>query len=122
MLFAMRVIATVLAAGLIATATISEFFHLSWFSHQSPQAISSASEASTKRQPNILFILTDDQDLELGSVDYTPLIRKHLKDRGTSFQNFFVTTTVCCPARVSLWTGRLAHNTNVTDVYPPWGW
>jgi N-acetylglucosamine-6-sulfatase len=28
---------------------------------------------------------------------------------------------ICCPSRVNLWTGQLAHNTNVTDVTPPYG-
>lgn len=72
-------------------------------------------------KPNILFVITDDQDLELDSVAYTPLIQKHLRDKGTFFRNHFVTTALCCPSRVSLWTGRQAHNTNVTDVRPPYG-
>lgn len=76
---------------------------------------------TTVRQPNILFILTDDQDLALNSVDFMPLTRKHMVEKGTDFRNHFVTTAICCPSRVSLWTGRQAHNTNVTDVAPPWG-
>lgn len=74
-----------------------------------------------RSKPNILFVITDDQDLELDSVAYTPLIQKHLRDKGTFFRNHFVTTSLCCPSRVSLWTGRQAHNTNVTDVKPPYG-
>ncbi|KAJ5675433.1 hypothetical protein N7462_008330 [Penicillium macrosclerotiorum] len=77
--------------------------------------------ASSSKPPNFLFVITDDQDLELDSVAYTPLIRKHLRDKGTFFRNHFVTTALCCPSRVSLWTGRQAHNTNVTDVKPPYG-
>lgn len=73
------------------------------------------------RQPNFIFIITDDQDLELDSVQYTPLVQKHIRNKGTFFQNHFVTTALCCPSRVSLWTGRQAHNTNVTDVSPPYG-
>ncbi|KAI9927281.1 hypothetical protein MW887_003668 [Aspergillus wentii] len=85
------------------------------------QAVMSDSETTGKQQPNILFIITDDQDLELNSTSYTPLTLKHLRDKGTTFQNHFVTTALCCPSRVSLWTGRQAHNTNVTDVKPPYG-
>lgn len=75
----------------------------------------------SSKPPNILFVITDDQDLQLDSISYTPLIQKHLRDKGTFFRNHFVTTALCCPSRVSLWTGRQAHNTNVTDVNPPYG-
>ncbi|KAJ6100451.1 hypothetical protein N7499_000081 [Penicillium canescens] len=77
--------------------------------------------AHSSRKPNILFVITDDQDLELDSISYTPHITRHIRDRGTFFRNHFVTTALCCPSRVSLWTGRQAHNTNVTDVNPPYG-
>ncbi|OQE29547.1 hypothetical protein PENSTE_c002G05447 [Penicillium steckii] len=65
--------------------------------------------------------MTDDQDLQLDSLSYTPLTMKHMAEKGTTFANHFVTTALCCPSRVSLLTGRQAHNTNVTDVNPPWG-
>ncbi|KAG6847405.1 hypothetical protein H0H93_008300, partial [Arthromyces matolae] len=77
--------------------------------------------AASSKKPNFLFILTDDQDLKLNSLDYTPLTVKHIRDKGLDFTNHFVTTALCCPSRVSLWTGRQAHNTNVTDVSPPYG-
>ncbi|OTB06196.1 hypothetical protein M426DRAFT_10012 [Hypoxylon sp. CI-4A] len=74
-----------------------------------------------RKQPNVVFVLTDDQDAHLGSLDYMPLVKKHLLDRGTYFNGHYATTAVCCPSRVTLWTGQLAHNTNVTDVKPPYG-
>ncbi|KAI0403695.1 arylsulfatase-like protein [Xylaria palmicola] len=72
-------------------------------------------------RPNIVFILTDDQDLHMQSLDYMPFVKSHLVKQGTSFQRHFCTTALCCPSRVSLWTGKAAHNTNVTDVVPPYG-
>lgn len=84
------------------------------------QSILNPSETQS-RKPNILFVITDDQDLQLDSISYTPRISKHIRDQGTFFRNHFVTTALCCPSRVSLWTGRQAHNTNVTDVHPPYG-
>lgn len=72
-------------------------------------------------RPNIIFILVDDQDLLLDSIRYMPNLNKHLAQEGTFYRNHFVTTALCCPSRVSLLTGRLAHNTNVTDVNPPYG-
>ncbi|KAI1104910.1 Arylsulphatase [Jackrogersella minutella] len=74
-----------------------------------------------RRQPNVVFVLTDDQDAHLSSLDYMPLVKKHLLDRGTYFSRHYATTAVCCPSRVTLWTGKFAHNTNVTDVKPPYG-
>ena len=55
------------------------------------------------------------------SLDYMPLVKKHLLDEGTFYSRHFCTIALCCPSRVSLWTGKAAHNTNVTDVKPPYG-
>jgi hypothetical protein len=72
-------------------------------------------------RPNIILVLTDDQDLHMQSVDYMPLLKKHVIDRGTFYKRHYCSTAICCPSRVTLWTGRNAHNTNVTDVFPPYG-
>jgi arylsulfatase A-like enzyme len=72
-------------------------------------------------RPNIVVILTDDQDLHMDSVDYMPLLKKHIIDHGTFYKHHYCSTAICCPSRVTLWTGRNAHNTNVTDVFPPYG-
>ncbi|KAI0514418.1 alkaline-phosphatase-like protein [Xylaria bambusicola] len=74
-----------------------------------------------KTRPNVVFVLTDDQDLHLDSLQYMPFVRKHLIEKGTSFNKHYCTTALCCPSRVTLWTGRVPHNTNVTDVSPPYG-
>lgn len=89
----------------------------------SEAAISQQDQAVLDSTPgkNIVFILTDDQDAVLDSVAYMPRLQKHVIDRGTSFVNHFTTTAICCPSRVSLWTGKQPHNTNVTDVSPPHG-
>jgi hypothetical protein len=79
------------------------------------------SSAVHNERPNIVLILTDDQDLHMNSLDYVPLIKEHLIDRGTLFRRHFCTTAICCPSRVTLLTGKAAHNTNVTDVFPPYG-
>lgn len=83
--------------------------------------LSALSEASPKSRPNFLFVFTDDQDLTMNSVEYMPHVSSRIRDQGIDFTNHFVTTALCCPSRVSLWTGRQAHNTNVTDVSPPYG-
>ncbi|QIX01991.1 hypothetical protein AMS68_007508 [Peltaster fructicola] len=80
-----------------------------------------ASGALSKKQPNIVFILTDDQDVEMNSLDYMPLLHKYVINEGTLFDRHYCTVAICCPSRVNLWTGRAAHNTNVTDLFPPYG-
>jgi N-acetylglucosamine-6-sulfatase len=72
-------------------------------------------------KPNFIFIITDDQDLLLDSVNYQPSVQKHFAQEGTWFKKHFCTVALCCPSRVSLLTGKAAHNTNVTDVAAPYG-
>jgi arylsulfatase A-like enzyme len=70
-----------------------------------------ADSKAENKKPNIVFILTDDQDLHMNSLDFMPLTQRHLLDRGTLFKRHFCTIALCCPSRVSLWTGKAAHNT-----------
>lgn len=67
-------------------------------------------------KPNFIFIMTDDQDLHLNSLEYQNIVQKQLIEKGTIFKKHFCTVALCCPSRVSLLTGKAAHNTNVTDV------
>ncbi|KAG0927918.1 hypothetical protein G6F30_012551 [Rhizopus arrhizus] len=76
---------------------------------------------SQAEKPNIVFIFTDDQDYQLNSLDYMPNVQKHLVEKGTTFRNHYATVSLCCPSRVSLLRGQYAHNTNITDVSPPYG-
>ncbi|KAL7797221.1 alkaline-phosphatase-like protein [Trichoderma ceciliae] len=92
-------------------------FALSWLLLLS--TILKADAASNR--PNIVFILTDDQDNHMGTLDHMPSVQKHLVHQGTTFEKHYCSVALCCPSRVSLWTGQLAHNTNVTSVNPPWG-
>lgn len=71
--------------------------------------------------PNFIFIITDDQDMHLNSLDYQQSVQKHFAQEGTWFKKHFCTVALCCPSRVSLLTGKAAHNTNVTDVSAPYG-
>ncbi|KAI1341591.1 Arylsulphatase [Xylariaceae sp. FL0016] len=72
-------------------------------------------------RPNILFIFTDDQDVHMDSLSYMPLLKKYITDEGTLFSHHYCTVSLCCPSRANLWSGKAAHNTNVTDLSPPYG-
>lgn len=80
-----------------------------------------AAVTSHASKPNFILIMTDDQDLLMDSIDYQPLVQKHFAQEGTWFKKHFCTVSLCCPSRVSFLTGKAAHNTNVTDVSPPYG-
>jgi N-acetylglucosamine-6-sulfatase len=68
------------------------------------------------RSPNIVLILTDDQDLRMNSLDHMPNVQRLLVNEGTSYTRHYAPTALCCPARVSIMTGLHAHNHHVTDV------
>ncbi|KAG2448680.1 hypothetical protein HYH02_006037 [Chlamydomonas schloesseri] len=74
-------------------------------------------------QPNFVVILVDDQDYLLNSTDrkYMPKLHRYIGDQGLHLNNFIVTSSLCCPSRVSLLTGRLTHNHNVTSNQAPQG-
>ena len=85
------------------------------------QPLSDDLASTTRARPNIIFFLTDDQDVHLDSLAYQPSVHRHLIDQGLTFKRHFCTVALCCPSRVNLWTGKAAHNTNVTDINPPYG-
>ncbi|MFC4072133.1 sulfatase family protein [Actinoplanes subglobosus] len=66
------------------------------------------STASTR--PNIVLVLVD--DLSMNLVQYMPQVRK-LQQDGTSFSNYTVTDSLCCPSRASLLKGQFPHNTGI---------
>lgn len=81
-------------------------------------AIASQSEAADRHRPNILFILTDDQRWDaLSCMGHafvkTPNIDR-IRHEGALFENAFVTTSLCSPARASFLTGTYAHTNGVT--------
>ncbi|KAH8678465.1 arylsulfatase precursor [Xylariales sp. PMI_506] len=65
--------------------------------------------------------MTDDQDLHMSSLDYQSAVQQHIVEQGTTFQRHYCTVSLCCPSRVSMLTGRAAHNTNVTNISGPYG-
>jgi arylsulfatase A-like enzyme len=50
-----------------------------------------------------------------------PKTKALLADRGTTFENFFVTYPFCCPSRASILRGQYSHNTHIVGNEQPWG-
>jgi len=67
------------------------------------------------RKPNILFIFTDQQNVNALSANGNPYLKTPNQDflvkNGISFLNSYCTAPVCGPSRSSLITGRMPHET-----------
>ena len=73
----------------------------------------------TRERPNIVFILTDDLDAE--SISVMPKLHSLLTERGTTFNNAFVTNPLCCPSRATFLRGQYSHNTKILSSSPQAG-
>ena len=71
--------------------------------------------------PNIVLILTDDQDVQSGMLAYMPHLQDLLVARGTSFPNNMVPLSLCCPSRTTILRGQYPHNTGVLGNSLPTG-
>lgn len=70
---------------------------------------------SAATQPNIIFFITDDMDMDLYTFteagegnNLTPNLAR-LADEGTIFHNQYIPTTICSPSRYSSLTGLYGH-------------
>lgn len=64
---------------------------------------------------NFLIIVSDDQRFD--SMSFMPLTRELVFNKGVQFPNAFITTSACCPARVSLLTGLYAAHHGVVSNF-----
>jgi N-acetylglucosamine-6-sulfatase len=83
--------------------------------------------AVTKPRPSFVVIQTDDQTLDQlydtfgqnPTLQAMPNTLRLIGKRGMTFSQHYVSYPLCCPSRVSLLTGRFAHNHNVRGNVPP---
>lgn len=78
-------------------------------------------EAASSARPNIILVLTDDLDHNLGTLEQLPKLRRLLAGQGTTFTNMFVSQSMCCPSRASIQRGQYVHNHQVLSNSPPEG-
>jgi N-acetylglucosamine-6-sulfatase len=80
---------------------------------------SQRADAQTATRPNFVFVMTD--DLDERSMQDLPGIRDVMSANGTTFQNAYVTYSLCCPSRATILRGQYPHNHNVLYNSPPLG-
>ena len=73
------------------------------------------------KPPNVVLFLTDDEDVQLGSLSAMNRTTALMREGGTTLRRHYVTTPICCPSRVSLLSGRYAHNAGAQSNLPS-GW
>src|SRR3569833_2890517 len=71
---------------------------------------SGTSAAPVDDRHNIVFVLTD--DLSMNLVQYMPHVTGLAKS-GTTFENYTVTDSLCCPSRSSILTGKFPRDAGV---------
>jgi arylsulfatase A-like enzyme len=83
-------------------------------SHRAP-----AGAGTPSQRPNVLVLETDDQTLAEMAV--LPNVRRLMGDEGVTFDNNFVSFSLCCPSRATFLTGQYAHNDGVRGNSLPTG-
>jgi N-acetylglucosamine-6-sulfatase len=75
----------------------------------------------SQQHPNILLILTDDQ--ERSTLQHMPEVQNRLVDEGRTMDEMVSTYPLCCPARTTIQRGQYAHNHRVYgNSAPRGGW
>src|SRR3954471_353847 len=96
----------------------------------SQSASAASSSAFPPEHPSFVVIQTDDETLDqlydvfnAGGVEVPtmPNTLSLIARRGITFNRYYVSYPLCCPSRVSLMTGRYAHNSNVRGNVQPNG-
>jgi arylsulfatase A-like enzyme len=89
---------------------------------------SGSAGAATAERPSFVVIQTDDQTLDelyasfgQPKLQAMPNTLNMIAKRGMTFNNYYVSYPLCCPSRVSLLTGRYAHNNGVKGNVQPNG-
>jgi N-acetylglucosamine-6-sulfatase len=89
---------SLLALGGVSPVSATDPVHSSAGGHPSRAA---------QTKPNIVVVLTD--DMRADELRFLPAVRR-LQSSGVTFTRALSADSLCCPARATLLTGKLAHN------------
>lgn len=78
-----------------------------------------AAEPASVLRPSIVFILSDDEDVASHWV--MGKTKALLADHGTTFDNYFVSYSFCCPSRATTLRGQYPHNHRIEGNEQPSG-
>jgi N-acetylglucosamine-6-sulfatase len=118
-----------LGARLAAAAALLALLAGLVFANAQKAGAASAS-AFPPEDPSFVVIQTDDETLDqlyevfnAGGIEVPtmPNTLSLIAGRGITFNRYYVSYPLCCPSRVSLMTGRYAHNSNVRGNVQPNG-
>jgi N-acetylglucosamine-6-sulfatase len=135
-----RTLSQALAGARVAVALVALLAALTFAIGEQSASAAKAPAGTKKRQlallpegerPNFVVIQTDDQTLDQLYASYTPPggapiaampnTLASIAEKGVTFNRYYVSYPLCCPSRVSLLTGRYAHNHNDRGNVPPNG-
>lgn len=85
----------------------------------SPTATPETGRGPLVPRPNVVVVMMD--DMRFDDLRWMPNTRRHVVDRGITFENSFSPNPLCCPARASFLTGQYSHNHGVLHHEPPYG-
>lgn len=75
--------------------------------------------AAARKQPNIIFLVTDDQRADTMGCTGNTIIQTPNMDalaaNGVRFKNAFVTTSICASSRASIFTGQWTRRHGIND-------
>ena len=75
------------------------------------------SKAKPTAKPNIIVIMTDDQD-DGPTMNKMEKVHRLIAKQGVTFENSFVDNSLCCPSRATFLTGQFSHNNGVFMIAP----
>lgn len=96
----------------------------------SEEALEERSSKPLSERPSFVVVQTDDETFDqlytvfnAGGVEVPamPNTLSMIAGRGMAFNRYYVSYPLCCPSRVTLLTGRYAHNSNVRGNVQPNG-